>query len=210
MKEKMEQEQLENENINKGKKKSVKKSPRQEKSIKKGKNTEPEEPPKPQYTITFDEYLNLYSNIYCPPNLNGCRLRTLCRQDNTDVIQELLDRGCNPEGRDGYGCNCIHVACEYGRINVLKQIIKTYPNIDINGVDQKGWTGCIYASAYNNLEVLQYLVSIGADINKVDNINRNALHWAVMKGSVECLHFLLKQGIDIETKDISIIKYNIK
>lgn len=218
LKEKMEKEEEERKAAEeaasgvKGKKRPSKKpSPRQKKEDdknkakgKKGKNQEPEEPEKPTFGVVFDEFAQLYSQIYCAPNFNGNRLRTICRQGNLEEIDELIGRGCNPEGHDGYGCNCIHVVSEYNQVAVLQHLLQAYPRMRINAKDNKGWTGVIYAAAYNQLDILQYLIAtLNADINLTDFEKRNALHWASMKGSVEALHFLLKQGMDMECKDIN-------
>ncbi len=53
----------------------------------------------------------------------------------------------------------------------------------------------------NHPNVIQYLIGKGADVNAV-NCNRSTpLHWAVGKGSIDCVRVLIECGADITMLD---------
>lgn len=59
-------------------------------------------------------------------------------------------------------------ACELGELNIIKKICKVKEHINIQ--NEKGWTPLIVATYFGNIEIVKYLISIGADI-KIRNFN---------------------------------------
>ncbi len=97
-----------------------------------------------------------------------------------------------------------------GDLEQVKTLIEK-EGVDINAKESEaGATALMWASGYKELEVVQYLINKGADINaKIDN-GRTALMWASMKGHLEVVKALVEgksgllsmfsKGADINAK----------
>ena len=53
--------------------------------------------------LTEDEFLALVAHIYQAPNDFGSQLRTSAARGEIDNVASLIQRGCDPNGRDGNG-----------------------------------------------------------------------------------------------------------
>ncbi|XP_071147016.1 uncharacterized protein [Mytilus edulis] len=61
-------------------------------------------------------------------------------------------------------------------------------------VYQEGMTPLLYAASKGHLEVVQYLISEGSEIESKDKEGRTALHWAAKNGNVEINKWLIEVG----------------
>lgn len=85
-------------------------------------------------------------------------------------------------------------------IEVLKALLGI--GIDINAINEAGYTALMFASAYNKPEVVQFLIKRGADVSaKATRQNLNALHIAsLFNPKPDVIDVLLKAGIPIDSK----------
>jgi ankyrin repeat protein len=77
-------------------------------------------------------------------------------------------------------------------------------NIDVNIIEKSGdgFTPLHWASTNANIEVVEFLVSKGANVNAKDNQWLTPLHWAALIGlrSIEIARFLVSKGADVNAK----------
>mmetsp|Transcript_10960 Transcript_10960/g.18329 ORF Transcript_10960/g.18329 Transcript_10960/m.18329 type:complete len:410 (-) Transcript_10960:37-1266(-) len=73
-------------------------------------------------------------------------------------------------------------------------------------VDHKmldGWTALMYAAMNGFASIVDYLVNQGhADVNAVDRLYRNSLHWACRFNNIKVAQKLMSLGIKYDAKDI--------
>lgn len=69
--------------------------------------------------------------------------------------------------------------------------------------NDKGQQPTILAAQQGNVEVLGYLLQLGADLNQVDLYGNNALWAACFAGSSECIAMLLAAGINIDYQNLT-------
>ncbi|EGC40343.1 hypothetical protein DICPUDRAFT_74112 [Dictyostelium purpureum] len=86
--------------------------------------------------------------------------------------------------------NKFSCACTNGDLNTLHHIISN-GLLNVNAVDNKGRSGLLMAVCRNQVEVVKYLLSNGADPTLKDINNNNALHLASISGSSQIVSIIL-------------------
>jgi len=71
--------------------------------------------------------------------------------------------------------------------------------IDVNSVDEVGQTLLNWASAFGTKEIVEYLCSKGANVNK--GYRSSSLHYAACFGKSSIAEVLLKYGANPEIRD---------
>ncbi|PEK91157.1 ankyrin repeat domain-containing protein [Bacillus mycoides] len=90
-----------------------------------------------------------------------------------DILKLTIDAGADPTLTNRYGGTALIPASEHGYIDVIKELL-TRTNIDVNHVNNLGWTALMEAIVLSNgdetqQQVIQLLIEHGADINIPDN-----------------------------------------
>jgi len=95
----------------------------------------------------------------------------------------------------------------------VKEIIEVDNGIDVHSLLEnknvdiirdrrtKARTPIIYASYFNDIDTLQYLIAKGADLEYKDYISQNALGYAIYNNSIEAVKLLLKAGAKLDKVD---------
>jgi len=91
-------------------------------------------------------------------------------------------------------------ACVFGSIAEVDSLIKR--GVDVNSTD-KGLNSLGLASYAGRKEIVQLLITNGADINIVDDSGETALLLAADTGNIEIAELLLKAGADISKRSKS-------
>ncbi len=95
-----------------------------------------------------------------------------------------------------------------GDLKTVKRYVETM-NVDLEE-GYFAWTPLLMAAAKDQMEVLQYLVNKGANINYTHPVTRfNALHHAAFNGDKEMVKYLIDSGINTQQNlkgDVSIIR----
>ncbi len=107
-----------------------------------------------------------------------------------------------PSDPDQIGINALVAACEEGDLKFVKRLIET-SGIDVNGIGSEGFSPLMMAASEDEIEVLDFLIKKGADVNLKNN-GWTALIEAADEGSLESMRRLLKAGADVDyyfTKD---------
>ena len=87
-----------------------------------------------------------------------------------------------------------------GDIEAIK--ISLSKTIDINARGGDLNETLLHCAARNNrTEIVNLLLSKGADVNARDNDNRTPLHWAAYYGNTEIVNLLLSKGADVNARD---------
>jgi len=81
-------------------------------------------------------------------------------------------------------------------ILMVKYLVESYPDLIIDPHDRWGYTPLHWAAWFGNIEIVGYLISHGADINKKTKQGDTALHLAACKKHTATVEYLLELGID--------------
>jgi len=122
-----------------------------------------------------------------------CENASECRGEDVIRITEL------PEIRSG---GKLHMIAEEGSANEITSELKTTRWID--ATNEQGASPLMTAAKNNNLEVMDLLLSLGADINHQDISGNTALHVLAAMGqsSSEAFQKLLQNGAKLSIKNV--------
>ena len=98
----------------------------------------------------------------------------------------------NPEGK-------IFSAVNRGDVETVNKLLDREPTVALKA-DKKGRKPLYYAAKKGKLEVVQVLVSKGANVNDRDEKGETALFIACVKGHNDVVKFLVERGADVNTK----------
>ncbi len=93
----------------------------------------------------------------------------------------------------------IHEAVKAGDLTAVRSLIDKDPGL-VNARDETGRSPLHWAARGTDIEVLEYLVEKGADLNFPDNNGTAPLHSLASRGNAEGIKILLNKGADIEIK----------
>lgn len=115
-----------------------------------------------------------------------------------DILKMAIEAGADPSMTNRYGGTALIPASEHGYVEVIKELLTT-TDIDINHINDLGWTALLEAIILNDgnerqQQTVQLLIDYGADPNLADSNNVSPLEHARDKGFKEIEHILLKAG----------------
>jgi hypothetical protein len=84
----------------------------------------------------------------------------------------------------------------------IRQIIYS-AGINLNQIDEYGFTPLIEAAIADNAQIAQLLIDHGADPNFPDSLGGSALHWAAENNNIALARLLLLRGADPNTYNLS-------
>ncbi|HWI49690.1 MAG TPA: ankyrin repeat domain-containing protein [Rummeliibacillus sp.] len=115
-----------------------------------------------------------------------------------DILKLTIDAGADPTITNRFGGTALIPASEHGYVNVVKELL-TQTDIDVNHVNNLGWTALLEAIILNDggakqQQTVQLLIEHGADVNIPDNNNVTPLQHAREKNFKEIENILCKAG----------------
>lgn len=154
--------------------------------------------------------LDVYDKSRDNPIILCCRcgqaniMEILLKYDTSRIEYYMTSKA----GIDGF--DPLHASTEVDKLECIKMCVKYGANLESKTDDDneiiKGATSLHLACWYGRLHSVMVLVSLGADVKSVTNIeNQTPLHIAIIKGHIQIVRFLLtiKKGIEcLEIKDV--------
>ncbi|KAL4779383.1 hypothetical protein BJX76DRAFT_340953 [Aspergillus varians] len=134
---------------------------------------------------------------------NGCvegtipPLHLAAGKGDEEIALLLLEYGADLRMRDAGGFTPLRTACEYNQINTAALLLLRGADVNTAAVD----TPLIAAAKNGNLEMVQFLVENGANIDATDDNGSTALMLAVSQGAEAVVRFLIGQKADTQKQD---------
>ena len=124
------------------------------------------------------------------------------------LLPMLVEAGASIELQDDSKSTPMHFACVNGHFDIAKWLIEG-PGVitDFNLVDQSGKSYLIYAAYQGQLDVVQMLVDLDADIDIQDTDGVTALHWAALEGHIGIVQLLLRMGANFNLTERAETRY---
>ena len=137
------------------------------------------------------------------PNKHGTEvdLLTFAGSGNLALVRNCLAAKLNVNCCDSQGRTPLHKAAEKGHVTVVKYLGEL-PEIEIDRpTTNDGWSALHLAAGNGHTEVVENLIKMGADVQRVDKFRRTALHRAAFKGHIDVMKMLHVAGASIQCTD---------
>ena len=119
------------------------------------------------------------------------------------VVQLLLNRGADPNGKGENGLTPLHKAAKCQSGKCLKEVVLLLleKGAEVNKPDNDGWTPLHYTVFTGCIEVVKLLLEKGAMVNARAKDGTTPLHNATYYGQKEFLLFLIEKGAEVNEPD---------
>ncbi|NQT02419.1 MAG: ankyrin repeat domain-containing protein [Planctomycetes bacterium] len=122
---------------------------------------------------------------------------------HTEIVEFLLNHGADTELETCTGHTPMMLAAWYagdGKYETIKTLLEHGAKVN-HKEDGDGSTALHYAAMYSGKEVMNLLISYGADVNARDEHQSTPLHQAAMLNNIEATKALVEHGADIFAKN---------
>lgn len=117
-----------------------------------------------------------------------------------DAIEQLLERGIDPNLAAPDGVTALMLAARVPRIPLMKALIDK--GAQVNAQNDRGGTALMYAVVSAQLDAVELLLEHGANVNAQASNGWTALIIAAAKGYLPIARALLINGADLNTRDV--------
>ena len=126
-------------------------------------------------TLVHDYHLDL--------NDKDClNFKMALENERDEIALGLFDYGYDPKAKDEHGRSLLHIACEKGRLGVVRALILNQ-HLELDDQDSDGNTPLVLATENGREEVVLALINeFGCDPNNKDSKGRSLLHVALYGG----------------------------
>jgi transient receptor potential cation channel subfamily A protein 1 len=139
---------------------------------------------------------------------NNKPLHSAVKLNNIEAVDFCLNNGSTiDETSLGDLATPVHAACAQGSLDILKLMLKKQFGLKIKVLqmqDINKMTPLHKASMFDHVEVVDYLIKNGADINTRDQEKRSPLLLAASRNCVKVVCYLLDKNADFKLRDMKL------
>ena len=123
--------------------------------------------------------------------------------NDVEMVKYLLERGADANiRRNQLGETCLQTLAAFTRNSIeMLDLLVERGNMDVNARNNQGGTPFHSAGASGNVELVEYLLKNGVDIDDADYSNSTILHYAVRGRQNEVIERLVRRGANVEKKN---------
>ncbi|XP_077410170.1 transient receptor potential cation channel subfamily A member 1b isoform X2 [Vanacampus margaritifer] len=146
---------------------------------------------------TVDNHINYVDKS------NSSPLHLAVRGGNVETIRFCIDKGAQIDQKQHDKSTPLHLACIQGAIEVVKMMLCSHGRVEdiINLKDGACQTPLHKATIFDHIDLAEYLISLGADVNLVDCKGNPPLLLATSCGAWRSVALLLSKGVNVNLTD---------
>ncbi|XP_053715593.1 transient receptor potential cation channel subfamily A member 1b [Synchiropus splendidus] len=147
---------------------------------------------------------SLVNHINFLDKTNSSPLHLAVRGGNLETIRLCISLGARIDQQQSDKSTPLHLACTQGATDVVKLMLSTFDHVEdiINLNDGAHQTPLHRATIFDHMELAEYLISLGADLDDVDCKGNTPLLVATNCGAWRTVALLLTRGADVSVTDI--------
>ncbi|XP_073138364.1 protein VAPYRIN-LIKE-like [Henckelia pumila] len=115
------------------------------------------------------------------------------KSGKAEAVKILIQSGC--EMNKKMDRVVLHAAAAMNRVDLLEILCLGYADMELNSVNSQGQTALHLAAIHGQVEALQFLVSIGSEVDVTDHQGWTPLHYAANEGQAEAVEYLLNNSV---------------
>ncbi|XP_036375405.1 transient receptor potential cation channel subfamily A member 1-like [Megalops cyprinoides] len=144
-----------------------------------------------------EQHMNCLDKSFCSP------LHLAVRGGNIEVIRLCIENGAKIDQQQCDKSTALHFACTQGATEAIKLMLSSYsrPEDVINITDGAHQTPLHRATIFDHVELAEYLILKGADIDCVDCKGHSPLLLATSCGAWKTVEMLVSRGANLKIKD---------
>ncbi len=132
------------------------------------------------------------------PQENWANFAGAVERDRADVVREMLRLGVSPNTLVNGGDPSLVRAIRMDNKDVIEVLLKA-KGLQVDTASQYGESALMLAAFKGNMQLVEKLLEMGADINRVDNWT--AMHYAASEGHDEVVKLFIEKGgkVNVQT-----------
>ena len=139
------------------------------------------------------------------PNIRGesnmTALLFACISGYQPIVKYLIEHGADTTLKDDNLNSAIHFAAINGYLLIVKYLIeRQYFSVNTKGYLNR--TPIHYACMKNHYDIVNYLLSKGADVNAKDDENNTVLHYSAFWSKINIVKLLISKGATLNCKNV--------
>ncbi|XP_069369144.1 transient receptor potential cation channel subfamily A member 1 [Paralichthys olivaceus] len=130
-------------------------------------------------------------------------LHLAVRGGNIEAIRLCIATGARVDQQQNDRSTPLHFACTQGATEVVKLMLSSFDQVEdiINLTDGACQTPLHRATIFDHTELVEYLISLGADLNSTDCKGKSPLLLATSCGAWRTVSLLLSKGANVNATD---------
>jgi len=119
-------------------------------------------------------------------------LHEAAKKGEVKSVADHLKKSTEVDAHDPKGITALGYAVGGNNVAVVKLLVES--RADPRSVDANGNSGLHYAAGYGHKELVEYMLHLGVDVNKVNRQGQNARAVSALNKCQECIDLLLTKG----------------
>lgn len=135
------------------------------------------------------------ANIHSKDDYGNSALHLAAQYPYPNTFKLLVELGVSVTDVNRNGFSPLHIATKnYEHLEIMTHLLDH--GADIDAKDKQGQTALFHCAKHGFIFGLGYLTKRGAQLSERDNKGGTVLHEAILKRNLECVRYLLDQGVD--------------
>jgi ankyrin repeat protein len=155
------------------------------------------------HAAIVDQLLRNHAKAGSRDRTKWTALHHAVRHEQVEVTQILLEQGADANAQEEGGDSVLHFAARVGNVMTMKQLLEHTRNPEPRSDSPEpnyGRTPLHVAAGHGHVDVMEYLLGKGANIESRDARQQTALHMAAGNGNVKASRLLLQKGATVDVR----------
>ncbi|XP_061190501.1 uncharacterized protein LOC133198422 [Saccostrea echinata] len=111
---------------------------------------------------------------------------------DVDLFKFLIEKGLDINSSSRYGKSMLHWSCRNGKLEMSKYLVSKYPDL-LRAIDYDGMNVLHDAAFGGSVELFEFLIGKGLDVDSRANNGKTVLAWCCRKGKQAMFKYLNKK-----------------